>query len=195
MNIIGITSPATIENEVSLIEEMLDLGAYKFHIRKPNWTPKQLVPFLESFQKSYRKKLVLHDLKHWPFTELFGGVHLKSKQTNFALKKSVRSLSRSCHSLIEIEKFGNELDYMFLSPIFDSISKEGYKAQFNDECLRKPNLKKVYALGGVSVERLEDVYGYGFKGAAVLGALWGSKKPVAEMAKIIDTAEVLSGSI
>ncbi|MGL1933758.1 MAG: thiamine phosphate synthase [Fibrobacterales bacterium] len=195
MNIIGITSPGTIENEVSLIEEMLDLGAYRFHIRKPNWTPKQLVPFLESFQKSYRKKLILHDLKHWPFTELFGGVHLKSKQTNFALKKSVRSLSRSCHSLTEIEKFGKELDYMFLSPIFDSISKEGYKAQFSDECLRTSNLKKVYALGGVTTEKLSDVQEYGFKGAAVLGALWGSKKPVLEMAKILGKTEVLNGSV
>lgn len=188
MKIIGITSPGTIDNEVSLIEEMLDLGVYKFHIRKPNWSPKKLVPFLQAFDKPYRKKLVLHDLKHWPFSEMFGGVHLKGRQTDFSIRSSVKTLSRSCHSLLEINKFRNDLDYMFLSPIFDSISKEGYEAAFSPACLENANLKKVYALGGVDKKKMAQVREFGFTGAAILGAVWGAKKPVSEMAKILEGA-------
>ena len=76
------------------------------------------------------------------------------------------------------------MDYVFLSPVFDSISKTGYAAAFPDGaelsdrliCSRYP----VYALGGVTRERLEEVHALGFAGAALLGAVWEAADPVAE---------------
>lgn len=47
------------------------------------------------------------------------------------------------------------MDYLFLSPIFDSISKRGYLSQFSFESLQNAAKEglidgKVFALGGVT---------------------------------------------
>ncbi|MDD6809054.1 MAG: thiamine phosphate synthase, partial [Bacteroidales bacterium] len=44
-------------------------------------------------------------------------------------------LSVSCHSLEELSAHKAKFDYLFLSPIFDSISKKGYSGRFTREQL------------------------------------------------------------
>jgi thiamine-phosphate pyrophosphorylase len=75
------------------------------------------------------------------------------------------------------------LDYAFLSPIFDSISKEGYAAAGFDSAELAQVLCKapmpVYALGGITPERLPAVRDMGFAGAGILGAVWAADDPIA----------------
>lgn len=62
--------------------------------------------------------------------------------------------------------------YATLSPIFDSISKQGYKAAFNFDELQSALSKlklPVIALGGVTPEKIPLLTTLGFKGAAMLG--------------------------
>ena len=71
------------------------------------------------------------------------------------LKKDNRAwtVSRSLHSLAELRS-SSGLEYAFLSPIFDSISKQGYKAAFEEEKLRQAladNSVPVIALGGLDL--------------------------------------------
>lgn len=57
----------------------------------------------------------------------------------------------SLHSLQELSEDLQGLDYAFLSPIFDSISKPGYTAAFDAEALRDALSKAtcpIIALGG-----------------------------------------------
>lgn len=70
-----------------------------------------------------------------------------------------------------------DCDYCFLSPIFDSISKSGYRAAFDCSTLAAAlattlAARKVIALGGVTAGHLPELAGLGFKGAAFLGAIW-----------------------
>lgn len=65
---------------------------------------------------------------------------------------------------------------MFLSPIFDSISKHGYGSAFSHETLRKAAAEgiideKVVALGGVTPENAGWLEKLGFGGAAMLGCV------------------------
>ena len=68
-----------------------------------------------------------------------GGVHL-NKRNNYAIPPfgpmRVR-ISVSCHSIEEVKEWKPKCDYVFLSPIYNSISKEGYEAKFSKEELRK----------------------------------------------------------
>ena len=87
------------------------------------------------------------------------------------------TLSRSCHSIDELRHLDRNLDYVFLSPVFDSISKPGYNAAFNQETLRHAASdglinNRVIALGGVTSRHLPMVNELGFGGAAMLGAAW-----------------------
>ena len=81
---------------------------------------------------------------------------------------------------------------MFLSPIYDSISKEGYGAAFSRIDLKQAADEgiidsKVLALGGVSLEHIPEVRSMGFGGAAVLGALWQAKEPTRYLKALMDT--------
>lgn len=86
------------------------------------------------------------------------------------------SVSRSCHSIEELDHI-EDIDYCFLSPIFDSISKKGYLSAFSKEELADASRKgiinsKVYALGGITPEHIPLLQEFGFGGVAVLGYLW-----------------------
>ena len=69
------------------------------------------------------------------------------------------------------------MNYVFLSPIFDSISKQGYRSAFDHATLKKAAHEgiidhKVVALGGVTRQRISLLAEYGFGGAAMLGDIW-----------------------
>ncbi|WP_419526413.1 thiamine phosphate synthase, partial [Alistipes putredinis] len=90
-------------------------------------------------------------------------------------------ISRSCHSFGEIASHPTE-DYLFLSPIFDSISKTGYRAGYAPDELRKAFAQgiinpRVAALGGIRPEHLPALQEYGFGGAAFLGYIWQGATP------------------
>ena len=92
-------------------------------------------------------------------------------------------LSTCISQLEEVEKaWGPELDYGFLSPIFDSISKVGYSAAGFEERSLKVALERsqvpVIALGGITVSKVAEASKMGFKGVAVLGAVWLAADPV-----------------
>lgn len=91
----------------------------------------------------------------------------------------VLSVSRSCHSFEEVEAaLDGGCDYVFLSPVFDSISKPGYGSAFTPEQLQWARARgiinrRVVALGGIDAENIPVAALCGFGGVAVLGALWG----------------------
>ena len=92
-------------------------------------------------------------------------------------------LSICISQLEEIERgWGPELDYGFLSPIFDSISKVGYLAAGFEERSLKLALERsqvpVIALGGITVSKVVVASKMGFGGVAVLGAVWLAADPV-----------------
>ena len=93
------------------------------------------------------------------------------------------SQSTSLHAISDVVEDWQNLDYAFLSPIFDSISKEGYKAaafQCDEiaEALQHAQMP-VYALGGVTTDRLAIVRDMCFAGVGILGAIWAREDPVA----------------
>lgn len=92
-------------------------------------------------------------------------------------------MSVSCHSFEEIDALPFEPNYVFLSPVFDSISKPGYPSAFTPEYL-KENLQKrripVIALGGITAEKVAECRKMGFRGVALLGHVW--EQPVEAVA-------------
>jgi thiamine-phosphate pyrophosphorylase len=82
--------------------------------------------------------------------------------------------STSLHSWEELEMIeGAGLSYVFMSPVFDSISKPGYTA--NPSLLQRPAGPypcKVIGLGGIDKNRIGELVRGGWDGAAVLGWIW-----------------------
>ena len=92
--------------------------------------------------------------------------------------KHGNNFSCSCHSVSEIEKNKSiTKEYLFLSPVFSSISKPGYVSGFTHKDLlnaAKEHIidEKVIALGGITPDNISKIKEYGFGGVAVLGFIW-----------------------
>ena len=176
MKIIAITTPNFIECEASVIPHLLQLGIDLVHIRKPSATSEQMALLLDSLPTWCYDQLVVHDCLELANKYNLKGVHLNRR--NHTVPDNFKgSVSMSCHSLEEVEIKKDMADYVFLSPIFNSISKNGYNSAFNKEELHNAMKqgtidKKVIALGGVSLANIETVKDLGFGGAALLGDIW-----------------------
>ena len=175
MQLIVVTSSERIENEAEKINALFEAGLEILHLRKPDFSKKEYVQLLEEIKEKYHHKIKIHEF--FELTEDYDllGVHLNKRNPNYTGKKSV-NISKSCHCIEELEKIDG-YDYVFLSPIFDSISKKGYRSNFSDEALLKASSsgkinQKVVALGGINQDTLPKLKKYGFGGAAVLGSIW-----------------------
>lgn len=174
MELIAITPPYLYRGEGESITAMLLGGDYsRIHIRKPDATPAEIRALVGEIPPSLRTRLTLHDCFGIAAETGVGGVHL-NRRNPVAPDGWNGLLSRSLHTVAEAARLDPRFDYAFLSPIFPSISKSGYRATFDHVELRallasKPN---IYALGGVTHGRLASLASLGFHGAAMLGAAW-----------------------
>lgn len=179
MRLIAITPENDIPNEQEYIYRILEAGFDYVHIRKPKYSMDDMREYLDGLDNSIHKKLKLHSCFELADEYGIGGIHLNHRNSNLPMN-SVKSLkiSRSCHFIAELDDCAR-YEYVFLSPVFDSISKAGYRAKFNLSELKtifctKSNLYNIVALGGVTPECLPLLCNCGFCGAAFLGYLFNS---------------------
>jgi thiamine-phosphate pyrophosphorylase len=178
--LIVITPEKNHPKEFELITSLFENGLQALHVRKPQASENKLRDYLKKIPKKFYKRLVIHS--HYKLAKEFKlkGVHLteKAKKTK-RINPSLKIISTSFHTTTDISKGRRKYQYVFLSPVFDSISKTGYKSNFDLENL-EPFLKKhknVIALGGVNTKNIKKVKEVGFNGAAVIGTIWQSKSP------------------
>lgn len=177
MFLIAISTPEFRSDEARQIQQLLSdsSGFRRVHLRKPGATPDMMRHLLDAIPAELYPRLSLHDCFSIATERGLGGVHLNRRNPT-APEGWTGLISRSCHSLDELRHYGGDgvYDYLFLSPVFDSISKSGYRSAFDLEQLRLSGLTgpRVVALGGVTPERLPALAAAGFGGAAMLGAVW-----------------------
>lgn len=176
MKLILITSPTYFVEEDKIITSLFEEGLDILHLRKPDTAPMFAERLLTLIPEQYHKRIVVHG--HFYLKEEFRlkGIHLNLRNPN-APDHYKGHISCSCHSLEEIKERKRNYDYVFMSPVFNSISKQNYNAQYSPEEIKKAHKqgiidKKVYALGGIDVHNIKEVKKYGFGGAAVMGAIW-----------------------
>lgn len=174
MKIYYITPEMPLSNEGELLSQMLEAGLERVHLRHPDCPLEIVKDILEHVPDSLRGKIVLHDF-HNLAVDYGCGIHL-NKRNLFVLSGYSGEVSCSCHSLEEIES--KSADYYFISPIFDSISKTGYKAsKFDEERLRNLLLTKhIVALGGITPDKFDLLREAGFSSVALSGYLTGEGK-------------------
>ena len=175
MKLIAITKPYCENDEAAFIRRLFESGFDIVHLRKPEADVNYCRALLEQLTEEERAKIIIHDY-HILYEEFsLKGIHINKNIT--ALPKDYQGFkTRSCHSFEEVVKYKNDFDYVFLSPIFDSISKVGYKSAFTEEMLKEASDKgiideKVVALGGVTFDKIPYLKELNFGGAAMMGSL------------------------
>ncbi len=183
--LIVISPENDVEKEGQWLTRMFEEGLKLFHLRKPGYSETQMKQYIQLLPEKYRSKIVLHSHFHLAGELNLKGIHLSEKEKiEFRTKgKTINSISASFHSIKELQRSRRKYAYVFLSPVYDSISKKGYAAGFNREelnvFLSKTN-QQVIALGGINKQRITELKKMGFKGAAVLGYIWEATNPLSK---------------
>lgn len=176
MKLILMTTPNFFVEEHQILTALFDEGLDILHLRKPGSEPIFSERLLQLLPDTYRKNIVTHD--HFYLKSEYGlkGIHLSKRNPD--LPKNYKGhLSISCHSAEEIMQHKKGNDYVLFSPIFDSISKQGYTAKFTVKELTEMGKqkiidKKVMALGGMGLETIEQVKDMNFGGVVIMGDIW-----------------------
>lgn len=178
MKLAVITLPTFEANEAEVIRQLLDEGAYRIHLRKPDATIDELRRYLDAVHPECLNRVVMH--YHPLLVNEYGlaGFHYNSKNVSNLQNDNFQHKSYSAHVFDEALALQScHLDYVFLSPIFESVSKIGYSPIFTLDEVRTfvrtaPSSLNFFALGGISADTIQKTKELGFDGAALLGAVW-----------------------
>jgi thiamine-phosphate pyrophosphorylase len=196
MQLIVISPPDEFLDEPCVATRILQQSQVLFHLRKPGYSREKLVAYLDRIPGGLHNRIVVHG--HPDLVDRFAlkGVHFTESQRRqdwraipaIRRQRPACSISSSFHRIGDIMQDAFAFDYIFLSPVFDSISKQGYTAAFDDGALKRflsGTGHKIVALGGVDGRRIAAVAAMGFWGAAVLGAVWSGGCPEKAVQQIL----------
>lgn len=178
MKLIVISYPESLPDEARQINRLFQHGLEHFHLRKPQWETARAEQLILQIEKQYYSRIVIHN--HLHLAEKYGlaGIHFSASTKTFMEQwaQFTGSKSISCHSMEELETLPAGIDYAFLSPVFNSISKKGYPGMQNLQIvgtfLKTYSKCSVFALGGIDAKNTDICRQMGFNGIAVLGFLW-----------------------
>ena len=170
--LIVISNETDLKDETRLVNELFMQGMELFHLRKPFWTLEDQKRFLSSIQPEYLSLISVHQHHETIATFRLKHQHVKeSERENCFIHDQVKK-STSFHDIETMSQEKKKWDYSFLSPVFNSISKQDYTGKLDLRQLKPADLSGVYALGGIQKNTIASVFKMGFTGAAVLGAIW-----------------------
>ena len=192
---IVISNPVPIPKEIAIINELFKQGMDIFHIRKPAYSTQQLQSFIAAINPDYHPKLVLH--QYYDLAAIYDIRRIHSTYKNSqAFKKYADNIQKreewvfsiATHSITEFNNLEDNFEYAFLSPIYESVSKPGYKPKGSmiESLTQRTNFNTgLIALGGISSSNYIETLDLDFDDIAVLGAIWNTDNPVNEFKHLL----------
>ena len=189
MDLIICSSHDPIKNEQDLVKILFELELECFHLRKPNYSEVEMKTWLEQMDENLRSKIVIHS--HYTLAKEYRlkGIHIGARalqnmskeELNHWIETHPKTISSSAHNMKEAKQLPNNLAYVWLSPIFESISKVGYTSTLKDEELdtlkewiQTHKKTKVLALGGITATNIPNIIQRAYNGVVILGSLWNN---------------------
>lgn len=181
--IVVISPEKDYENETYWVNKLLEAGLEHFHLRKPNSNERTMRKYIQSIDSDFRNRVVLHS--HYNLGTEFGLLRIHLPEY---IRENLREeicdldfeLSTSVHSMGAFNILDAKVQYGFLSPFYESISKVDYgknSSVLNQLQFRTNHSTKLIALGGIdwfTLSKLRDKV----DGFALLGAVWNTGNPL-----------------
>lgn len=183
MKIIVVSNPKAVENEANIINALFDEGLELLHLRKPDYTENELMELIEKINAKHHSKIVLHQQHQLVEKFKINKIHfpesarIKLKEEELVnLKTKGFTLSTSIHALCDLNLLSEAFDYTFYGPVFESISKPGYKPKTKEFVFPDNKKAKVIAIGGITPDKICELEKLNFDGVAFLGEIWTNSK-------------------
>lgn len=205
MKLIVISPSHKQESEIGILINMFEQGLPTYHVRKKKFRTRELKNYLEQIPPKYHKRIVIHTHHELALKYDLKGIYIsRAHKKNkfrmwfwkhwFKLRKGGLEISTTFRSIEDIAHSPTNYDYIFLAPVFDSLSGN-FQSAFSEYNL-KPALKNkrypVIARGGISAETLQKAAVLGFDGVAFYTSIWKSPNPLQEFMKVKERFAQLS---
>lgn len=164
-----------VEEDI-ILTSLFDEGLDSLHLYKPGSSPMYAERLLSLLPEDSYGKIVVHEHYYLKQEYDLGGIHLDKKEDTPPVGYKGR-YSRTCSDLGELADMKKKASYVFLKNIFDCIEFKDEKSNFTigqlEEAAGQGLIdKKVYALGGMSLENIGIAKQLGFGGVVICGDLW-----------------------
>ncbi|HEY4797898.1 MAG TPA: thiamine phosphate synthase [Bacteroidia bacterium] len=183
--------------ELPFLLNMLEQGLPTYHLRKIKYSTRQLSNFIAEIPEKYHPRIVVHTHHKLAMKYDLKGIYLSRShkkrkiktwlRTNwFKLRKNDLQVSTSIRNIETLLEHQSKYNYVFLSPVFDSLTGN-FQAAFSDQSIRtilKQSKYKVIARGGISVDNIKKSHELGFDGVVLYSSIWKTPNPVQEFQKI-----------
>jgi thiamine-phosphate pyrophosphorylase len=123
--------------------------------------------------------LILNDRVDLVLALNLAGVHLRSDSLPVSIARRLlgpdRLIGISTHSVEEVRRANDDgADYIIFGPIYETPSKRSFGAPLGVDLLAdvcRQSTVPIFAIGGITCERVRDVRRAGSHGVAVIGAI------------------------
>ena len=175
--IIVISKPTFIDDESGLVNELFKEGLELFHIRKPGCEKGDLINLLKGIKEEFYSRIALHQYHEIAVEYNINRLHFPEanrRDADVVKLKEQYILSTSTHSLNDFNYDLNAYDYCFYGPVFNSISKKGYRKMESMEIdeIKKLYRGKIIGIGGIDNDNMQLLKQKAYNGAALLGYIW-----------------------
>jgi thiamine-phosphate pyrophosphorylase len=189
MDVAVITIPGKIEGEIARLVYMFDSGLEILHLRKPKYSKDELEEFILSIPKKYHSKIIIHGHYSLAMKYRLKGVHLRRRHRSNSWKNKWKrflirlkyprvSMSATFHSLQSLKENQTDFDYVFLSQVFATNSSFNHSDTLAINTLKKTiemSGVRVFATGGVSLDKLETIKKVGFHGVGLSNLVFSTE--------------------
>lgn len=181
-----VTLPEILRDEARHVNALFAAGLQRLHLRKPGASEAALHALMNAVDERYYHRIAWHQSHHLAIRYGSKRLHfpewmrLRYKADVWRLLQMEQCvLSTSIHKPVPLPDC---FSYAFAGPVFDSISKQGYKA--GDAIATLFNNSARVALGGITAANCSRLHVLGIESIAVSGAVWQTADPAAAFQKI-----------
>ena len=176
MKLVIMTKSTFFVEEDKILSSLFDEGLDNLHLFKPGASPMFSERLLTLLPEDYYRKITVHDHYYLKQEYDLAGIHIDNPSAPL-LEGYKGKYSRTCTDLLQLKEMKKKSQYVFLKNIFDCIEFKDERSSFSLnqlELAAKEGLidKKVYALGGMSLENVKIAKALGFGGIVICGDLW-----------------------
>ena len=176
MKLAIMTKSTFFVEEDKILSSLFDEGLDDLHLFKPGSSPMYSERLLTLLPEDYYRKITVHDHFYLKQEYDLAGIHLDNPTDNLPDGYKGK-FSRTCTDLSQLKEMKKKSQYVFLKNIFDCIEFKEEKSSFSLQQLELAAGnglidKKVYALGGMSLENIKIAKALRFGGVVICGDLW-----------------------
>ena len=177
MKLVVMTKSTYFVEEDKILTALFEEGLDNLHISKTEKSTLYLERLLSLIPNTYHRYITVHQHYHLKSEKSLAGIHLDTENAVPPIGYKGQ-IGRTCRNSMLLKEMRRSSDYVFLANMYSSernnFDEEHTFSDLELNELKDQGLlgKRVYAMGGITLERLPDIKQYGFGGIVVGEEFW-----------------------